>query len=258
LEVITNSIGMKLALIPAGEFLMGSPETEEGRRDDEGPQHIVRITQPFYLGVYPVTQAEYEQVMGTNPSVFCSTGRYSSRVSGQDTSRFPVEQVSWEDAMEFCRRLSAQEGGQYSLPTEAQWEYACRGGAKDYAVFGIGDGKALTSKLANFHGAYPYGCNEKGPYLQRTTPVGSYKLANGFGLYDMHGNVWEWCQDWHEQNYYRNSPTEDLTGPQTGSVRVLRGGSWSNDGSLCRSACRNRLDPALRDDPDIGFRLVGR
>jgi formylglycine-generating enzyme required for sulfatase activity len=253
LEVITNSIGMKLALIPAGEFLMGSPETEEGRRDDEGPQHIVRITQPFYLGVYPVTQAEYEQVMGTNPSVFCSTGRYSSRVSGQDTSRFPVEQVSWEDAMEFCRRLSAQEGGQYSLPTEAQWEYACRGGAKDYAVFGIGDGKALTSKLANFHGAYSYGCNEKGPYLQRTTPVGSYKLANGFGLFDMHGNVWEWCSDWYGK--YAPTTVDDPAGPATGSDRVFRGGGWSNYARYCRSAYRSRSTPDYRFNY-LGFRLA--
>ena len=253
LEVITNSIGMKLALIPAGEFLMGSPETEEGRRDDEGPQHIVRITQPFYLGVYPVTQAEYERVMGTNPSYFSPNGGGKSQVSGQDTSRFPVEKVSWEDAMEFCRRLSAQEGGQYSLPTEAQREYACRGGAKDYGVFGIGDGKALTSKLVNFDGDYPYGCNEKGPYLQRTTPVGSYNLANGFGLFDMHGNVWEWCSDWY--GWYAPTTVDDPAGPATGSTRLNRGGCSYDNAWSCRSASRTWGWPDYRHG-SLGFRLA--
>jgi formylglycine-generating enzyme len=122
-------------------------------------------------------------------------------------------------------------------------------------VFGIGDGKTLTSTLANFAGNYPYGCNEKGPYLQWTTPVGSYKLANNFGLFDMHGNVWEWCQDWYDEKYYRNSPKEDPLGPQTGSFRVLRGGSWSINGFPCRSGFRRYDDPARRDH-DVGFRLV--
>ena len=154
--------------------------------------------------------------------------------------------------MEFCRRLSAQEGVQYSLPTEAQWEYACRAGTTTPFHFG----SQLNGMEANCDGNYPYGTGTKGPYLQHPTTVGSYG-SNGFGLFDMHGNVWEWCQDWHEQNYYRNSPTEDPTGPQTGSVRVLRGGSWVDDGSYCRSASRYCNDPAYRR-PDIGFRLVRR
>jgi formylglycine-generating enzyme required for sulfatase activity len=249
---ITNSIGMKLALIPPGEFMMGSPASEAERDDDE-TQHRVRITKPYYLGMYEVTQGEYERVMGTNPSAFSRSGGRSERVSGQDTSRFPVETVSWEDAVEFCRKLSAlsaeQSAGRvYRLPTEAEWEFACRAGTTTPFHFG----SQLNGREANCDGNYPYGTTTKGTYLERPTPVGSYG-ANGFGLYDMHGNVWEWCSDWYAG--YASTAVDDPTGPTSGSYRVARGGSWINYARGCRSALRLRLTP----DPRIsllGFRLA--
>lgn len=187
--LITNSIGMKLKLIPSGEFLMGSPESEEARDSDEGPQHRVRITKPFYLGVYEVTQGEYERVTGDNPSCFSKVGTGKAKVAGQDTSRFPVEEVSWEDAVEFCRKLSDLPSERsarrvYRLPTEAEWEYACRAGTTTPLHFGT----QLNGREANCDGNYPYGTDTKGTYLKRTTTVGSYK-ANAFGLYDMHGKL---------------------------------------------------------------------
>ncbi len=245
---LTNSIGMKLILIPPGEFMMGSPDSEEKRGSHEGPQHQVRITKPFYLGVYQVTQEEYERVMGTNPSYF-------KTASGQDTSRFPVEQVSWDDALKFCRKLSAlpserSAGREYRLPTEAEWEYACRAGTTTPFHFG----SVLNGRQANHDGNRPYGTSEKGPYLERTTTVGSYS-ANGFGLYDMHGNVWEWCADWYDEEYYANSPVDDPQGPASGSDRVYRGGCWGNSAGSCRSASRRRLTPVFRGI-NLGFRLA--
>ena len=174
----TNSIGMKFKLIPAGEFMMGSPEDEEDRLDYEGPVHRVRITKPYYLGTYEVTQAEYERIMDENPSRFKGSKR-------------PVERVSWNDAVVFCKRLSEKEGRAYRLPTEAEWEYACRGGTTTPFHFG----RILNGKQANCRGDQPYGTETKGPYLGETASVGSY-TANAFGLYDMHGDVWEWCSDW--------------------------------------------------------------
>jgi formylglycine-generating enzyme required for sulfatase activity len=246
---ITNSIGMKLALIPAGTFLMGSPDSEQDRSEDEGPQHEVEITSPFSLGIHPVTQEQYKKVMGKNPSYF-------TRKKGGGPNH-PVEQVSWEEAVEFCRKLSARPeenaaGRTYHLPTEAEWEYACRGGANSSTPFFFGD--SLSSTQANFDGNYPYGGADTGPYLQRTTPVGSYQ-PSAFGLFDMHGNVWEWCQDWYDENYYTRSPRQDPQGPQNGGHRVLRGGSWGDYGLFCRSALRNRGGPGVRN-LFIGFRVL--
>jgi formylglycine-generating enzyme required for sulfatase activity len=209
------------------------------------------------MGVYEVTQGEYEKVMGTNPSNFSPTGGYKDRVEGKDTSQFPVENVSWNDAVEFCKKLSElpeekRSGRVYRLATEAEWEYACRGGASSSKPFHFGD--SLSSTQANFDGNYPYGGAGKGPYLKRTTRVGSYQ-ANTFGLYDMHGNVWEWCADWYDENYYKDSPRKDPTGPATGTSRVLRGGSWDGNGSNCRSAYRLNDGPGRRGS-DIGFRVV--
>jgi formylglycine-generating enzyme required for sulfatase activity len=250
-EVIANTVGMKLALIPAGEFLMGSPETELRYKGDHAvneQQHRVRITKPFYLGVYEVTQTEYQAVMGNNPSAFSAGGERRDGVKGLDTSRFPVENVSWDDAQEFCRKLSQKEGKQYRLPTEAEWEYACRAGTTTPFFFGA----ACNGAEANCDGNFPYGTATKGPYLERTTTAGSYR-ANAFGLYDMPGNVWEWCADWYDEKYYTVSPVDNPPGPSSGSERIFRGGSWRGLPSSCRSANRGGSVPSNRRNL-IGFR----
>jgi uncharacterized protein (TIGR02996 family) len=255
-EVI-NSIGMRLALIPPGRFRMGSPAHEAGRGKEEGPVHEVEISRAFYLGVFPVTQREWQAVMGNNPSYFCATGEGQDEVAGLDTSDFPVEQVSWEEAQGFLERLSAlpeevNSGRKYRLPMEAEWEYACRGGACSSAAFHFGD--SLTSTQANFDGNHPYGGADKGPFLGRPCPVGSYRL-NALGLYDLHGNVWEWCADWYGRLSYDISPERDPPGPPRGSGRVIRGGSWSEYGRYCRAAYRFRLSPADRYD-NAGCRVA--
>jgi formylglycine-generating enzyme required for sulfatase activity len=246
---ITNSIGMKLTLIPAGKFLMGSPPDEKDRSEDED-QHEVEITKPFYLGVYEVTQGQYEQVMGTNPA------RFTKGLGGGPDH--PVENVSWQDAKDFCDKLSALEKERaaqrvYRLPTEAEWEYACRGGARENTPFHFG--KSLSSTQANFDGNEPYGDAPKGPSLRRTSAVGAYNKPNGFGLFDMHGNVAEWCADWYGAAYYKQSRRQDPPGPPEGSYRVLRGGCWDGNGQGCRSADRYRFDPTVRNDR-LGFRVA--
>jgi uncharacterized protein (TIGR02996 family) len=253
--ILTNSIGMKLALIPPGTFLMGSSETEVGRRNDEGPLHPVRITRPFYLGVFPVTQQQYKRIVGRNPSSFAARGRNRSNVVGLDTRSFPVERVSWDDAVAFCAALSARPaerkaGRVYRLPTEAEREYACRAGTS--TPFNVGT--ALSSSQANFEGASPYGGARRGPYLQRTVPVGSY-APNAFGLHDMHGNVWDWCADWYDAAYYSSSPSSDPEGPSSGLGRVLRGGSWGKFGKNCRSACRDSARADFRES-FVGIRVA--
>jgi formylglycine-generating enzyme required for sulfatase activity len=246
---------MRLVRIPAGTFRMGSPDNEADRSADE-QQHEVEISQPFYLGIYPVTQEQYQKVMGGNPSYFSAGGGGKGNVQGMDTRAFPVEQVSWDDAVEFCRRLSElpeeeAAGRKYRLPTEAEWEYSCRGGAF-YQTFHFGN--SLSSSQANFDGNYPYGGASNGPYLQRTCKVGSYP-ADAFGLFDLHGNVWEWCSDWYAENYYANSPRRDPAGPPQGSSRVFRGGGWDNSGFFCRSADRHKVGPASRRSLQ-GFRVA--
>jgi uncharacterized protein (TIGR02996 family) len=254
---LTNSIGLELALIPPGAFLMGSPAGEADRREDEGPQHEVAISRAFYLGVYPVTQGQWQSVMGTDPSWFCASGGGKRTVRRRrDTRNLPVEQVSWEDAVDFCGKLSELPEEKrakrvYRLPSEAEWEYACRGGAASSTPFHFGT--SLSSTQANFDGNHPYGGAAKGPSLKRTTPVGSYN-PNAWGLYDMHGNVWEWCQDWYASQYYKQSPRRDPPGPPEGSVRVIRGGGWDSIGQFCRSAYRCWLVPADRDS-GLGFRV---
>jgi formylglycine-generating enzyme required for sulfatase activity len=250
-KVITNAIGMKLTLIPAGKFVMGSPAAE-GERDDEELQHEVAISKPFYLGVYEVTQGQYEKVMPKNTAFF---------KQGFD---YPMEQVRFAEALDFCRKLSAlpdekKAGRVYRLPTEAEWEYACRAGATTVFHFG----NALSSKQANFNGAYPYGDEAKGVKLQKTAKVGSY-APNAWGLYDMHGNVAEWCSDWYDPDYYKNSARQDPKGPAKGVVktdfaddfyRVVRGGCWLDEARACRAAYRFRLQPS---EPYrwVGFRVV--
>ena len=254
---IVNSIGMKLVLIPPGTFQMGSPAGEEGRYNDEGPQHVVEITRPFYLGIHPVTQGQWRAVMGSNPSYFCASGDGKDSVKGMNTDDFPIEQVSWEDAQTFLDKLSAlqQEGEtrrKYRLPSEGEWEFACRGGASEYQVFHFGN--SLSSTLANFDGSRPYGGAVAGPYLQRTCKVGSYP-ANALGLHDMHGNVWEWCLDWYDEAYYGKSPPKDPAGPAEGSYRVIRGGGWHDGGRYCRSADRRGSTPGDRLRA-LGFRAA--
>jgi formylglycine-generating enzyme required for sulfatase activity len=244
-ETITNSIGMKLVRIPAGKFVMGSPATE-AERDPEELEHEVHITKPFYLGAHEVTQAQLQRTMFKNDSHF----------SGPD---LPAEQVRWKAAVEFCETLSnldteRKAGRSYRLPTEAEWEYACRAGAK--TAFHYGDD--LSAAQANFNGNHPFGKAVKGPFLRKTAPVGSY-AANAWGLFDMHGNVSEWCSDWYDPHYYKTSPKEDPKGPAKGVVdtgfneffRVVRGGCWHDEARACRSAYRFRLQPT---EP---YRLVG-
>jgi formylglycine-generating enzyme required for sulfatase activity len=248
---ISNSLGMKLVRIPVGKFQMGSPNEEYYRSADE-TRHEVAITKPFYLGVYEVTQGEYEKVMGTNPSFFAKSGGGSERVKGKDTAAYPVERVSWLDAVEFCKKLSAKENRTYRLPTEAEWEYACR--AETKTVFHTGND--FNSNLANINGlSYSsYGKEESGPFHRSTVKGGEYK-ANAFGLFDMHGNVQEWCSDWYSEDYYKNSAKNDPQGPEKGAERVLRGGAWPSSAKSCRCAARNKLAP---DDKTYttGFRVV--
>jgi formylglycine-generating enzyme required for sulfatase activity len=255
-RLVTNSIGLELVWIPAGQFQMGSPPTEQGHSDKES-QHEVKITRAFYLGKYEVTQGQYEKVTGANPSYFSATGDGKHLVTGMDARRFPVDGVSWEDAVAYCKKLSElpaerARGRVYRLPTEAEWEYACRAGTTTPFHFG----PALSSDRANVDGTDPYGGAPRGPYLQRSDRVGSF-APNAFGLYDMHGNVWEWCQDWFGPAYYGSSPRQDPPGPPTGTGRVLRGGSWRSYPAYCRSA--NRASEAADDrgkDHNHGFRVA--
>jgi formylglycine-generating enzyme required for sulfatase activity len=237
-QPITNSVGMHLAPIPEGEFQMGAPESESGSRIDERPVHTVKITKPFWLGVCEVTQAEYRTVVGSNPAYFSAEGLGAGKVAGLNTDRFPVEQVSWEAANEFCRLLSARPeeiaaGRIYRLPTEAEWQYACRAGTT--TPFSFGD--ALGSQQANINGNFPYGGAERGPFLGRTCEVGSFP-PNAFGLYDMHGNVAEMMNDWYGRYYYKDSPSDNPAGPEKGADKVVLGGSWGTDAARCRCAFR--------------------
>lgn len=228
-----NSVRMELVLIPAGEFVMGSEKGFE----DELPRRRVTLTQPFYLSTYEVTQRQYEQVMGTNPSQF----------SG---ARNPVDSVSWADAIAFCEELSARTGLDVRLPTEAQWEYACRAGT-DTAFY---TGETIWTDQANFNGSYAERDGVNGLYRAKTLPVGSFD-PNAFGLYDMHGNVWEWCADRY-QGSYEGLATTDPTGPKTGDYRVFRGGAWYDGAAHCRSADRPRTHPGNGGTGLSGFRVM--
>jgi formylglycine-generating enzyme required for sulfatase activity len=247
---------MGLVLIPAGSFLMGSPPSERERSTDEGPQHTVNITRPFYLGVHPVTQEQFQRLMSANPSHFSRAGRGRKELKDEDPRLLPVERVPWGSAVAFCRKLSEQReeralGREYRLPTEAEWEWACRGGKAGEPFY---FGATLGSTQANFDGSQPYGRAAIGPYLKRPTAVGSYP-PNDFGLFDMHGNVWEWCSDWYGEDYYAHSPTDDPQGPPDGTEKVLRGGCWSSSGANCRAAYRGRSDPG-NHIYRFGFRVL--
>jgi formylglycine-generating enzyme required for sulfatase activity/serine/threonine protein kinase len=252
-KFFTNSLGMKLAWIPPGKFLMGSPPGEEERTEAEGPQHPVVIAKGFYLGVYEVTQEEYQKIMAINPSHFCATGEGRKLVEGKDTRRYPVECVSWNDAQTFCRLLSKrpeeQKAGRvYRLPTEVEWEYACRAGTT--GPFAFGD--SLSAMQANFDGGRPYGGIPKGPQRRHPLPVGTFP-PNGFGLYDMHGNVFEWCEDFNDS--YADKLNGVLKGHRPDDDRVLRGGAWMFAGSACRSAARFGRHPNDHANYE-GFRVA--
>jgi formylglycine-generating enzyme required for sulfatase activity len=254
---IENSIGIKLKLVPAGRFIMGSPATEKQREPEEF-QHAVRITRHFYLGVYEVTQEQYKKVTGENPSAFSPGGDQARKVRGRSTASFPVENVSWTDAKEFCDKLTrlAAERRQkrvYRLPTEAEWEYACRGGARDHTPFHFG--KLLSTDWANFDPTFiPYRSREKGPFLDRPCDVGKFEKPNDFGLHDMHGNVQEWCGDYYHKGYYKDSPAADPKGPNEGKYRVVRGGAWNTFALACRTAKRVGMED--KPHPHVGFRVV--
>jgi formylglycine-generating enzyme required for sulfatase activity len=248
---LVNSLDMKFVQVPKGKFLMGSPKTEMHRGDDE-TQHEVAITHDFLLGMHEVTQGQYQKLMGENPSFF-TPGKAKVRV--KDTSASPVEGVTWRQAALFCKKLGELPAEQakkrsYRLPTEAEWEYACRAGATTALHFG----DAVDSYSANFNGLSPYGAGRGGPFHRTTWKVGEYP-ANAFGLHDMHGNVMEWCQDWYAADYYSRSPKEDPPGPAEGTEKVARGGSWSNSGKACRSAVRAKLPPD-QSHYGLGFRVV--
>lgn len=234
---MTNSIGMKLVWIPAGSFKMGSLSSEAQREDDEGPVHRVTHSKGFWMGTYEVTQKQWRKVMGSNPSHRKGNNR-------------PVENVSWNECQEFCRKLSAKEGYTYRLPTEAEWEYACRGGTTTPFAYG----RSINSRQTNFDGSEPYNDSAKSDFQGKTLEVGSFS-ANTFGLYDMHGNVREWCQDWYSSSYYRDSPARDPQGPKSGKNKVRRGGSYGSKGKWCRAAYRGAKEPDDRNK-FTGFRVV--
>jgi formylglycine-generating enzyme len=260
-HVPTNVVTANMVWVPPGTFVMGSP-TSEAQRNSYETQHTVTLTKGFYMGKYEVTQGEYLELMGSNPSYFTTRDSNGDPIS-LDLNR-PVETVSWDDATNYCAHLTVQEqeagrlpgGWVYRLPTESEWEYACR--AATTTAYHYGD--ALHGGMANFYNYYEYDAsigdiyvsNPTVPWLPRTTTVGSYQ-PNAWGLYDMHGNVWEWCQDW--DGIYPAGSVTDPQGPESGSYREFRGGGWGRYGSFSRSACRNDDSPSHADN-GIGFRVV--
>ena len=233
-ESLGDDIDLDLVLIPSGTFMMG----DDRHHQDEQPIHQVTVPS-FYIGKYPITQAQYRFVMGEN----------QGDAVGID---YPIEKINWHDAIEFCHKLSQQTGKHYSLPSEAQWEYACRAGTT--TSFHFGD--TITPDLANYNGDYPYGGAAKGENRAQATPVGSFP-ANAFGLYDMHGNVWEWCLDAYQPSY-QGAPIDGsavATSVTDAGKRVMRGGAWDYVARGCRSAVRCSLDAGIRVG-GCGLRVV--
>ncbi|BAQ65039.1 formylglycine-generating enzyme family protein [Geminocystis sp. NIES-3709] len=235
-----NSL-LEMVYIPQGQFIMGTPETEQGRSKDETPQHQVLI-ESFFVSKYPITQNQYIAVMNENPSFFKGENK-------------PVENISWFSAQNFCQKLSALTGKQFRLLTESEWEYVCR--ARTETPFSFG--KSITPELANYKASYGYGDGKSGQWRQETTDVDSF-YANDFGLYDLHGNVWEWCQDhWHED--YDRSPCDGSAWLETSPdseedlPRVIRGGSWDDTAYYCRSGVRLWTLPQFKGKL-IGFRVA--
>jgi formylglycine-generating enzyme required for sulfatase activity len=228
---------MDFVYIQPGAFMMGSPTSDPQRNSDER-QHRVTLTQGYYLQTTEVTQGQWKRVVGSSPSYFKNCG-----------ADCPVENVSWHDVQLFIQRLNQKEGTEtYRLPTEAEWEYAARAGTQTPFFFG----DCLSTDQANYNGHYPiHGCG-KGRYREHLVPVGSFS-PNDWGLHDMHGNVWEWCQDWYGD--YPTGSVTDPKGPESGQARVYRGGSWGSGATDCRSAFRLRLTPVDRGI-FLGLRLA--
>lgn len=242
-ETFTNSIGMQFVDVPAGMFTMGVPDIGNNEpAPPECPTHEVRITRSFRLGQHEVTQSQYMSVMGSNPS-----HHSPDRAGTEATDEFPVENVTWNDAVEFCRRLTdlpgeKAQGRRYRLPTEAEWEYACRSGKSDpYRWNPRRQPDDKSGAAAGIEPSLPL------------TRVGSYP-PNDFGLCDMRGNVWEWCSDWFERSYYSRSPIDDPTGPAGGYLKVVRGGDWIFVGEVCR--INYPVMSPWQRSPFVGFRVV--
>lgn len=229
-----SGVKIEFVLVPSGSLTMGSPVEEEGHNDDE-IEHVVHISKPFYLSRCLVTQHQYKQVTGTNPSYF-------------QGDNLPVEMVSWFDAVSFCEALSDRLGKRFRLPTEAEWEYACRGGTD--TAFSVGN--AITTEQANFDGKFGVLTDRPAVSRWKTTPVDTF-APNAWGLHDMHGNVWEWCSDWYGE--YPTTEVTDPLGPKNADIRILRGGSWFHGPADARSAQRDALDPGRRHSI-YGFRVV--
>jgi formylglycine-generating enzyme required for sulfatase activity len=245
-ELLSEEVALELVQIPGGEFWMGSPEDEIDRTEAESPQHRVQVP-GFWMGRYPVTQAQWRVVAGL-PKVKRDLEPDPSHFKG---NAHPVEQVSWYDAVEFCARLSRHTGREYRLPSEAEWEYACRAGTTTPFHFG----EMITTEVANYDGS-SYADGPKGEIRGETTPVTEFGIANAFGLSDMHGNVLEWCLDhWHEN--YDGAPTDGSAwlSEDEDASRMYRGGSWGDIPKACRSACRSHYHPDIRVG-NIGFRVV--
>ena len=264
--------GAEFLFIKGGVFLMGSPGEEDGRKEDE-TQHQVKVGD-FFLAKHTVTLAQFESFISESSYItdadkdggsYAWSGKEWTKKSGvnwrcdakgneQKDKQHPVLHVSWNDAVAYCRWMSEKRKANFRLPTEAEWEYACRAGT----ATPFNTGENLTTDQANYNGNYPYKKFPKGKYVGKTTLMGSYP-ANRWGLHDMHGNVWEWCMDWYDEKYYarckREGVVENPAGPDSGSYRVVRGGGWSNFAVYCRSAYRISVDPGSRDGTR-GFRLV--
>ena len=239
-DTYRNGIGMSFRKIPSGTFRMGSPSNEEDRENDEDPQHQVTISRSFYIQTTEVTQGQWQAVMGFNPAHFSSCG-----------DRCPVEKVSWDDAQSFIVKLNQRDEGSYRLPTEAEWEYSARAGTTTPFSFGH---TISADTQANYNGNYPYGNSRKGKSRGSTTPVSSFP-ANAWGLYDMHGNVYEWVQDEYAGDAYSKRARVDPINEGSGSFRVHRGGSWVSSAGNVRSAVRGRRMPGTQRYY-IGFRVV--
>ena len=242
-EDLGDGVLLDMVKVPAGKFVMGSPESEVGRWNDEGPQREVTVSK-FWIGRYEVTQVQW-QAVAKLPKIDRDLEPDLSRFKG---AKRPVERVSWNDAVEFCKRLSWKTGREYRLPSEAEWEYACRAGTTTPFHFGA----TVTTELANYNGNSTYASGPKGAYREQTTKIGSFP-PNGFGLHDMHGNVWEWCADpWHDN--YEGAPKDSTIFLSSDKSKyVLRGGSWDNPPGFCRSAFRDRPLSGDRND-GFGFR----